>query len=439
MYKYMKLKIIILLVIVLPGAQSVFATNGYFMIGYGAKSIAMGGVGVSLPQGGLAGAINPAGMGLVADGFDVGIRLLGAVRNASIDCRGIGACDQVVKDRSARDFFAVPNFGWKRQLSDQFALGVTVYGNGGINTTFGRAFFDETAARIFGGTPATPGFPRDGKLGVDFSQLFIAPSLAWRVHPSHTLGISPIMAIQRFSVRGLETFAGLSSDPTSVSSRGTDYELGGGVRVGWIGELSPSIQLGAQYTSRIWTGRNTKYNGLLADGGAMDAPPHWTIGVSWDATQRLTLVFDFQRILFDSIDAISNPGPTAAELAGTITPDRLLGGKHGIGFGWKDQSVFKFGARYRHSDELTLRAGWNHGSSQIPNREAMMNIIAPANINDNATIGASWHFIGHGELSFAYMYAFKKTNHDRSSEFFGAAIRNSIYIHGLDLSWTKNF
>ncbi len=415
------------------------ATNGYFMIGYGAKSIALGGAGVAMPQDRLVGALNPAGFGHVADGYDAGLRVLAGIRNASVDCRGIGACDQVVKDRSARDLFAIPNFGWKRQLDEHLAVGVAVYGNGGINTTFGRAFYDETLARILGATPASPGFPRDGKIGVDFSQLFIAPGLSWQPHHAHTIGISPILAIQRFSARGFESFARLSADPGSVTGRGTDYTLGGGFRLGWIGDIAPALRFGAQYTSRIWTKKSTKYNGLLADNGSMEAPSHWTVGLAYSMNPRLTLVFDYQRINFNSIGALANPGPTAAELLGVITPARRLGADDGIGFGWTDESVFKLGIAWRTSDRLTLRAGWNHGSSQIPNGEALINIVAPATINDNATIGGSWDFPALGELSFAYMYAFKKTNHDRSSEFFGTAIRHSIYEHAFDLSWSRDF
>ena len=420
-------------------AHPALATNGYFMIGYGAKAIGVGGAGVAFPQDRLAGAVNPAGMVLVPGGYDAGLRVITAIREARIDCRGIGACDAVVEDRSARDLFLVPNFGWNRHVSDGIAIGVTVYGNGGINTTYGRALFDEAGARILGGRPGTPGFPGNGKLGVDFSQVFIAPSLAWRIHPAHTIGISPIMAVQRFSIRGLESFERLSKDPSSVSNRATDYKLGGGVRVGWIAELHTSFRIGAQYTSRIWIGRSTKYNGLLAGNGELDAPPQWSVGLSWDATPQLTIVFDFQRILWGSVDAISTPGPTAAELAGTITPARLLGATGGIGFGWIDQSIFKLGARYRCNDRLTLRAGWNHGSSQIPNRETLFNTISPATTNDNAALGGSWGFVGGSELSLTYMHAFKKTNRDRSTALFGAAARNSIYENMIDVSWSKDF
>jgi len=93
------------------------ATNGYFMIGYGAKSVGLGGAGAAFPQDRLVGAISPAAMAHVPDGWDGGLRVLAAIRNGSIDCRGLLACDQVVKDRSARDLYLIPNFGWKRQFS----------------------------------------------------------------------------------------------------------------------------------------------------------------------------------------------------------------------------------------------------------------------------------------------------------------------------------
>ena len=89
---------------ILIWAHPALATNGYFMIGYGAKAIGVGGAGVAFPQDRLAGAVNPAGMALVPGGYDAGLRVITAIREASIDCRGIGACDAVVGDRSARTF-----------------------------------------------------------------------------------------------------------------------------------------------------------------------------------------------------------------------------------------------------------------------------------------------------------------------------------------------
>ncbi len=429
---------VLALLVAVLGAADVAATDGYFLTAYGAKSIALGGATVSFPQDRLAASNNPAGMALVPAGWDAGLRMLHGLREAELDCRGIGACDTVVSDRSSRDLFLIPNGGWSRHLSDRLTVGVSVYGNGGINSSYGRPLYDETVARVLGLRPGMPGFPEGGKLGADFSQLYAAPTLAWTFAPGHTLGVAPLVNIQRFSVRGFESFARLSAEPSSVSNRGTEYDLGIGIRIGWIGELRPGLRLGAQYTSRNWVMGSDEYDGLVA-GASFDAPPQWSVGVSWDATPKLTLAADFQRILFGDIDALANPGPTPAEIAGIIGAGRRLGADDGIGFGWIDQSVFKLGARYAWNERLTLRAGWNHASSQIPNRESLINVASPATINDNAGIGASWRVTGGGELSLTYKHAFKKLNRDPASALFGVPVKIWIYEHALDVAWARDF
>lgn len=429
-----KLSFFCCLTVALPTA----ATNGYFMIGYGAKSIGLAGSGVAQGEDRLVGALNPAGMAHVKNGIDGGLRMIGAQRNGSIDCRGIFGCNTIVRDRSSRTVFYIPNFGWKRALSDKLALGVSVYGNGGINTTYGRAFYRETIARIQGASPGTPGFPRTGKLGIDFSQLFISPSFAYRLSDNHTIGIAPIISMQRFSTRGLDLFAGLSSDPTSLTGRGTDYNAGAGVKFGWQGQVLPAVRLGAQYTTEIWTGKAEKYSGLLADGGSFNAPSHWTVGLAWAASSQVTVFVDYQRIHWSSIDSIGNPGPSAAELGGVIDPTRRLGAVNTIGFGWKDQSVYKLAIKYEPNEVFTIRAGWNHGDSQIPNNETLINIIAPATVNDNLTLGASYKF-QFGEMSLSYLHGLRKTNRDPETNLFGAGARASITQNGLDISWARDF
>lgn len=415
------------------------ATNGYFMVGYGAKSIGTAGAGVAYAQDTLAGAVNPAGMAYIEDGFDVGMRFIQFERKGSIDCRGIGACDAVIKDQSSREVFYAPNFGYRRALNDQWSAGVSVYANGGINSVYGRNFYTETIARITGEGPGDPGFPGTGKLGVDFSQLFIAPSLAWRPQSRFAIGISPLFAVQRFSTRGFEVFRPLSADPSSVTGRSTEYMLGGGVRIGGVVSLFDGFRLGGQYTSPIWFKRSTKYNGLLANNGKFNAPPHWTVGLSWNPIQSLTVMFDFRRILFDSSEPVSNPGPTAAELSGVISSDRLLGAGDGIGFGWRNQSIFNLGVIYRFNEKLTFRAGYNFSATQIPNRETLINFVSPATINDNAALGFSWNFGAVGELTMSYQRAFKNSISDRRTALFGASARASILQNLLDVSWARRF
>ena len=71
-------------------ASAAIATTGYFALGYGARSMGMAGAVVSNPQDSIASASNPAGMALVGERVDVGIRFFNPVREATrydIDCR----------------------------------------------------------------------------------------------------------------------------------------------------------------------------------------------------------------------------------------------------------------------------------------------------------------------------------------------------------------
>jgi long-chain fatty acid transport protein len=57
--------------------HSAFATDGYFLTGYGtrAEQQGQGGAGVAKPGDSLAGATNPAGLLLVGNRFDIGLTL----------------------------------------------------------------------------------------------------------------------------------------------------------------------------------------------------------------------------------------------------------------------------------------------------------------------------------------------------------------------------
>jgi long-chain fatty acid transport protein len=64
--------------------NSAFATDGYFLTGYGTKQQGQGGAGVAKPGDSLAGATNPAGLILVGNRFDIGLTVFRPNRSATI-------------------------------------------------------------------------------------------------------------------------------------------------------------------------------------------------------------------------------------------------------------------------------------------------------------------------------------------------------------------
>lgn len=376
-------------------SQQGYATNGYFSHGYGVKSQAMGGVGIALPQDSIAAATNPAGMGLIGDRLDLGLVLFRPHRDATLEntAGGTGALDGSFSG-NGRENFIIPEGGYNRVLSQDFTLGVSVYGNGGMNSDY------EQPIGLLSGA--------SGNLsGIDYMQLFIAPTVTWKPFINHTLGLSLNLGYQRFKAKGIDNFSAISVDPTSVTGVGADDAYGIGVHLGWIGQFSDAFTMGLSYQSRTHFGRFDKYRGLFADEGAMDAPANFGVGIALNVTPEFTLALDVKRILFSDVPAVGN---TISLWNGQPFIDGgagNLGDKDGPGFGWNDSTVIKIGLSYDYSDSLTLRAGYNHNQQPIPDSEALFNILAPGVIQDHMTFGFTWTLSSGGEVSASYTHAFK--------------------------------
>lgn len=411
-------------------SQSVSATNGYFSIGYGAKMMGMGGVGIAFPQDTLAAAINPAGMSQV-EGMDFGARFLYASRDSEFDCRGIGACTELVRDSSRRDYWLLPNFGWNKRLNDKNTVGVSVYANG-LNTTFRRRLFTETFERVVGASPVTT----NGHLGADFAQLNIAATYTHEFESKHVLGISPTLSIQKFGASGLDFFTGISSDPGSLTDRGNEFSYGLGIKLGWFYKPNETYQFGAYYTPRTQMTKMKKYSGLLADNGDFDIPSNFGLGLAVNPTDSFSIAFDVSRINYNEIDSLSNPAPTAAEFTGGFATNRLLGNKEGVGFGWNNITVFKLGMRYILDDKVTLRLGANYGQEQTPKNAAILNVITPAVSSKHLTAGFSYKPNKTSEWSFAIMQAFRNELSAKGTAFLGADAETGISLTAFELSYS---
>ncbi|MEQ1488345.1 MAG: outer membrane protein transport protein, partial [Methylotenera sp.] len=243
---------------ILLAATEASATDGYFAHGYGVKSQGMGGVGIALPQDALAAAANPAGMGLIGDRVDFGVTWFRPVRESELvnTAGGSKALDGTYDANDSQNFF-IPEFGYNRQINPNLTLGVSVYGNGGMNTDYKNGI---------------PLFGSAGSAGVDLAQLIIAPTATWKLTPTQTIGVSLNLAYQRFEAKGLQGFVPFSTDGANLTNRGHDNSYGAGVHIGWIGQINDTVTLGATYQSRTYMSKFDKYKGLFAEQGDFDIP-----------------------------------------------------------------------------------------------------------------------------------------------------------------------
>jgi len=364
-----------------------FATNGYFAHGYGIKSLGMAGVGYALPQDALAAASNPAGTALVGDRLDLGVTWFKPDRSVEISGSPVPGANGRY-DGNDTESFLIPEFGYTRQLNERLAFGLAVYGNGGMNTDYGRNPFGALTGD-------------QGDAGVDLTQVFVTPSLAWRLNERHSFGIGLNYAYQRFEARGVGGFAGMSESPTKVSNNGHDHSDGWGLRLGWNGQLTDSLSVGVAWSSKIKTGKFERYEGLFADHGSFDIPENYGIGLAWRATERLTLAADVQQIDYSDVKAISNS-------VDVLFSGHLLGSEDGPNFGWEDIRIYKLGASYAVTPQLTLRGGYSWADQALDRGETFFNTLAPGVVREHLTLGATWAPEAGHEISVFYAHAFSE-------------------------------
>jgi len=363
------------------------------------KAKGIGGAGVAFPQDALAPATNPAGAAFLDDQLDFGLSYFRPNRSADFNGGHF--------EGNGKENFFIPEIGAKYSLTSDLSLALAVYGNGGMNTDYAAPLFDT----------AYPGTPSNA--GINLEQLFIAPTLAYKVAEGHAFGVSPIFAYQRFKATGLEEFG--------VASAGNDESYGGGVRVGYTGVLTDWLSVGATYQSRIYASRFDKYSGLFAGQGDFDIPSNFALGFAVHPIKPLTFAFDVERILYSQVNSVGN----------LLTPanSQSLGADSGPGFGWKDVTAIKTGIAYEVTDTLTLRVGYNYSTQPIRDSQTYFNILAPGVVQHHATAGVTWKFRENWDLSAFYAHAFEQKVSGDGPPFGVADLAMKQDSFGLSVGW----
>ncbi len=395
-----------------------WATNGYFSNGYGIASQGVAGVGIALPQDALAAAANPAGIAFVGNRFDADLSFFLPKRSADVTGNGFGVDGHY--DGNNRSVFTLPEFGYTQKILPNTYAGLALYANGGLDTGYANNPF-----KAFGGTSSA---------GVDLEQVFLSPTLAYKIGEHNALGIGLNIAYQRFTASGLQPFTGISAAPGNVTNQGADSTVGVGVHLGWTGEITSALTVGATWASKIH-GRFDHYKGLFANGGSFDIPENYGVGVAYKVTSAWTVAADFQRILYGNVNSIANP-------LSNLFAGNALGSPNGPGFGWRNTNVLKLGTTYQFNEHLTLRAGYSHSSQPIASTETFLNVLAPGVVQDQATIGATWKTADNSSFSFFYGHAFKKTvNGDNSipASFGGGNANISLEENVVGIGYGKQF
>ncbi|NNF33925.1 MAG: hypothetical protein HKN68_07440 [Saprospiraceae bacterium] len=357
------------------------ATDGYLSNGIGVQYKSFAGAGVAFKISPLGAATNPASLAFLDTGYDINISIFNPRRDFEV----VGNPSQIPgtfglapgKVESSSEMFFIPALAANWKWGANKSIGLAFYGNGGMNTNY--------ESPVFGMDPT----------GVDLQQMFLQPTIAFLFAEKHSIGISPIIAYQRFKAEGLGAFGMFSSNPAALTDNGYSSSTGFGARIGYIGDLHEMVSVGLSYQTAISMGEFEEYAGLYAEGGGFDIPQNWTAGVVFNA-MLMEIAFDVKKIYYSDIQSIANP----------MLPNLMqapLGMDGAAGFGWEDVMVYKIGINYPVNEKWILRAGYSFGDQPVQESEVMFNILAPGVIEQHITFGFSRIINYENELSFFVM------------------------------------
>jgi long-chain fatty acid transport protein len=400
------------------------ATNGYFTHGIGTKNKSMAGAGTALPEDAIDVVNNPAVATEVGDQLTVGIALFSPARKYSTSDSALngqfGAFTIGPNDlKSDNEYFFIPHIARTWQLDNGNALGVAFYGRGGMNTTWngGTATFDPDGP---GPAPVMTlaGTYGAGRAGVDLSQALLDLTWAKAFDDRFSIGLTGVLAAQRFKAYGVGTFAGFTETfaasggtvfPQNLSNNGADWSYGYGFKAGVFFKMSEQWSTGLSYQTKLNMSDLKDYSDLFAEQGGFDIPAVLKFGLTFKPSDTLAFSFDIENTWFGGVDSVGNSianifaCPTAGQ--GGTTLSNCLGGDTGAGFGWETMTTYKAGMAITAGPDWTWRLGYSYGKQPIPDSETTFNILAPAVMQSHLTAGFTLSRVEGREWNVAMMYA----------------------------------
>jgi len=394
-----KIKLALVLALVL-GTTSAFATNGSNLIATGAKARGMGGVSVGTAHGAESGLNNVA---LITTVEDTEISFGGTFFNANVDNSNgmnlnltpMGGPDLGNESSSASsvaDLSVIPEVSLVNKINENLYIGVGMWGTAGMGVDY-------------------RGSSNSGQMQMvtNVQSMQFGVPVAYKTN-NFSVGITPVLQYGSLDINYIMSTAmqnasammnGMAPGATALVTVGSGIaqDLKFGFNLGVAYEIS-GLTLGAIYKSKI----DMDYAGSLSTAiqgfgvpaytnDILSSPAEVGIGASYKIKQH-TIAFDYKQIVWSDADGYKD-------------------------FEWDDQDVFAVGYEYA-TKGWAARVGLNYAKSPISEQKYAgansagltagvvntFNLLGfPGIIETNYTIGGTYNFSKQFSTDLAYVFA----------------------------------
>ncbi len=279
--------------------------------------------------------------------------------------------------------------------------------------------------------PAAADFTSINSRHTGFSQVSYASTLSTRLPGGIGLGLSAVVAQQRFLTPGMGESFWQTDSRLIGASFGPEGEVvsGFGMRADLQLPVSEASRWVVSMQSRVDMDTFKSYRGVYSESGDFDTPAHAGLRFAHDMG-RATLSLGFDRIFYSDISAVTSFG----------LPNRLLsllGDGNSPEFAWRDHTVYSLGMEYAVGQNGGLSLRYSTRLQPSPTSAQLRNVMEPDFSDRNFALGYRQSLGRLGSILFS-------ASHSGASYFVGAApLRQSGFdtgsINEFEVLWALPF
>jgi hypothetical protein len=252
-----------------------------------------------------------------------------------------------------------------------------------------------------------PGFDSDDVYqGSSFERQYLAPGLERQFGDSGILGVSAVIAHQRYSAASLGLFAAdrpeqapnFFSGLHSIYSPYEESGYGAGVRLAVRQEVGGGLSLDAGFQSRIDMEEFAAYRGVYSQPADLDIPARAKLGLSFQASEESWLSVAVERVLYSDISAFPS----------RYLPNRLLsllGDSTSPAFGWEDLTVYSVGYTWSDGEDQQWYVDLSTRTQPSPSSRLLNQALAGDLADSAMVLGYSRRTGDRSRLHFNAAYA----------------------------------
>jgi long-chain fatty acid transport protein len=238
--------------------------------------------------------------------------------------------------------------------------------------------------------------------GTQFERQYFAPGLQRQLGESSILGVSAVIAYQRYSAASLGLFAANSPDQAAwLAPSYTPYQESGygtGVRLALHQEVASGIAFDAGFQSRIDMEEFAAYRGVYAQPADLDIPARAMVGLAFQASEQSWLNLEIERVMYSDINAFPS----------RYLPNRflsLLGDSSSPSFEWEDLTVFTVGYSWSDGKDQQWHIDLSTRTQPSPSSKLLSQALSGDLANSAMVVGYSRRTGPRSRLSLNAAYA----------------------------------